>query len=86
MRVDSGKIFFVTERRKPMLGDTVQRKLSRRQNGEIFTFPIGDGTVNLSGRDQVFRKSTLIRGQPGRGEEQKTQKAKPYLELTTLVT
>ena len=41
------------------------------KNGEHFTFPIVDGTVTLSGRDQVFRKSTSIRDYPARGEEHK---------------
>ena len=31
--------------------------------------PVADGAVQLSGGDQVFRKSTLIRDQPDRGEE-----------------
>ena len=33
--------------------------------------PIADGTIKLSGGDQVFRKPTLVRDQPERGEEQK---------------
>ena len=33
-------------------------------------FPIADGTVKLSGGDQVLRTSTLIRDNPDRGEEQ----------------
>ena len=41
----------------------------RRKNGETFFFPISDKTVKLSGGDQVFRKSTLIRDQTERGEE-----------------
>ena len=46
------------------------RRLSATpKNGELFIFPIADGTVKVSGGDQVFRKSTLIRDQPGRGEE-----------------
>ena len=36
-------------------------------NGEKIIFPVADGTVKLSGRDQVLRISTLIRD---RGEEQ----------------
>ena len=39
------------------------------QNGESFLFPIADGTVKLSGGDQVLRTSTLIRDSPERGEE-----------------
>ena len=30
---------------------------------------VADGTVKVSGRDQIFRRSTSIRGQPARGEE-----------------
>ena len=37
--------------------------------GDNFIFPIADGTVKLSGRDQVLRSSTLIRDRPDRGEE-----------------
>ena len=33
-------------------------------NGETFIFPIADGTVKLSGGDQVLRTSTLIRDRP----------------------
>ena len=39
-------------------------------SGEHFIFPIADGAVELSG-DQVFRKSTLMRDQPVRGEVRK---------------
>ena len=39
-------------------------------SGEKFIFPIADGTVKLSGGDQVLRNSTLIRARPDRGEEQ----------------
>ena len=39
------------------------------KNGENFTFPSADGTVKLSGGDQVFRKSTSIQDYPARGEE-----------------
>ena len=39
-------------------------------NGEKLIFPIADGTVKLSGGDQVLRTSTLIRDSPDRGEEQ----------------
>ena len=35
--------------------------------GEKIKFPVADGTVKLSGRDQVLRTSTLIRD---RGKEQ----------------
>ena len=51
------------------------RRLSAKEvltcmNGEIFIFPIADGTVKLSGGDRVLRTSTLIRDRPDRGEEQ----------------
>ena len=39
-------------------------------NGEIFIFPIADGTVKHSRGDQVLRTSTLIWDRPDRGEEQ----------------
>ena len=39
-------------------------------SGEKFIFPIADGTVKLSGGDQVLRTSTLIRDRPDRGEDQ----------------
>ena len=39
-------------------------------SGEKFIFPFADGTVKLSGGDQVLRTSTLIRDCPDRGEEQ----------------
>ena len=41
------------------------------KDGSNFFFPIADGTMKLSGRDQVFRKSNLIRDYPERGEEHK---------------
>ena len=31
--------------------------------GENFIMPIADGTVKLSGRDQVLRTVTLVRGE-----------------------
>ena len=34
------------------------------KNGEHFVFPVADGTVKLSGRDQVFRRSTPIQDHP----------------------
>ena len=40
------------------------------QNGENYMFLIADGTVKISGGDQVLRTSTLIRNNPDRGEEQ----------------
>ena len=41
------------------------------KNGAHVIFPIEDGTVKLSGRDQVFRKSTSMWRYPERGEEHK---------------
>ena len=38
-------------------------------SGEKFILPIEDGTVKLSGGDQVLRTSTSIRDNPDRGEE-----------------
>ena len=40
------------------------------KNRYIHIFPIADGTVKLSGGDQVLGPSTLIRDRPDRGEEQ----------------
>ena len=39
------------------------------RSGEFFIFSIADGTVTVSGRDQVFRQSTSIRDYLARGEE-----------------
>ena len=39
-------------------------------NGEKLILPIADGTVKLSGGNQVLRTSTIIRDSPDRGEEQ----------------
>ena len=47
------------------------KEVNTPKTGGNFNFPIVDGTVELSGRDQVFRKSTLIRDQPEKGEERK---------------
>ena len=38
-------------------------------SGEKFVFPIADGTVKLSGGDQVLRTSTFIRDHLDRGEK-----------------
>ena len=51
------------------------RKLNAKEvltpmSGEKFIFPIADGTVKLSGENQVLRTSTLIRDRPDRGKEQ----------------
>ena len=39
------------------------------KNSEHFTFFVADVTVKLSGRDQVFQRSTSIRDHPARGED-----------------
>ena len=46
-----------------------RQKFIMPKNGENFMFPVADGTVKLSGRDQVFRRSTWIQGHPARVEE-----------------
>ena len=38
--------------------------------GDMFIFPIADGTVKTCGGDRRLRPSTLIRDRPERGEEQ----------------
>ena len=40
------------------------------ENGEKMIFPVANGTVKLSGGDQVLRTSTSIRDRPDRGEFQ----------------
>ena len=40
------------------------------QRSGNFIFPVADGTVKLSGGDQVVRTSTSIRDSPNSGEEQ----------------
>ena len=39
-------------------------------SGDKFIFQLADGTVKLSGGDQIRRPSTLIQDRPDRGEEQ----------------
>ena len=39
------------------------------KSGDHFTFPIADGPVKSSGREQVFRKSTSIQDYPAQGDE-----------------
>ena len=38
------------------------------KSGEKYIFPVSDGTVKFSGGDQEFKKSTLTRDHPIRGE------------------
>ena len=58
------------------------------KNGEIFIFPIADGTVELPGRDHGIRRSTLMRDQPLRSEELSgdpqgmSDKSQPIDEIT----
>ena len=49
-------------------GRLIPKTVFMPKNGELFIFPIADGTVHLSGRDQVVRKSTSIRDYPERDE------------------
>ena len=56
-------------RQKFMLRDSTKKDVIMPKDGEHFKFPIADGTVKLTGRDQVFRKPTWTRDQPKRGEE-----------------
>ena len=51
------------------------RKLSAKEvvtpmKGDIFIFPVADGTVKIFGREQRLSTSTLIRDRHERGEEQ----------------
>ena len=50
---------------KSMLGDSL-----RRNEWSKKSFPIADGTVKLSGGDQVLRTSTSVQDRQDRGEEQ----------------
>ena len=47
-------------------------------SGEKFKFPIADGTVKLSGADQVLRTSILIWDRPDREEEQGNLRRESY--------
>ena len=53
-----------------MQKDSNAKEVLTPMSGEKFIFPIADGTVKLSGGDQVPRTSTSIRDRPDRGEEQ----------------
>ena len=55
-------------RQTSVLEDSMQRKFFA-ENGENFIFAVADGTVKLSGRDQVFRRTTPFLAHPARGEE-----------------
>ena len=41
--------------------ETQLKEVLRSKNGEEFVFPFADGSVNMAGRDQVFRKSLNAR-------------------------
>ena len=56
---------------KSMLKGLNAKEVLTSMGGEKFIFPIADGTIKLSGRDQVLRTSTLIRDRPDREEEQR---------------
>ena len=45
-----------------------QMEVLTRQNGENFIFPIADGTVKLSGGDQVLRTYSWVRHRPIQGD------------------
>ena len=47
-----------------------EKEVLTPKNGELLVLPIADGTVNLSGGDQVLRTPTSIPDHPDRGEEQ----------------
>ena len=53
---------------KSTLKDSMQKEvIFPKENGK-FKFPVEDGRITLSGRDQELRTSTLIRERPIRGE------------------
>ena len=72
LRGESGKEIFWSQtmrrwknwtRPKCVLGDSLQRNwFIKPKNCEFFIFPIADGAVKLSGRDQVFPKIHLDTG------------------------
>ena len=39
----------------------MQREVLTPMKGDFFIFPVADGTVKVSGGDQLLRTSTLIR-------------------------
>ena len=51
--------------------------------GENFIFPVADGTVKVSGRDQDLRTSTLIRDSPVRRARQPSKRIKRVLVNST---
>ena len=56
--------------RKSALKDSMRKRWYSHRIWKIY-FPAADGRINLSGRDQELRTSTLIREHPIRGEDQR---------------
>ena len=56
-------------RPKSMLGYSNAKEVLMPKNGGHFIFLVADGTFKLSGRDQVFRRTTSVQDHPARGEE-----------------
>ena len=54
------------------------------QNGEHFKFPIADGTVKLSGRDQVFPRFTSRRVGGSRPLDTQTDDREPRNDFWTI--
>ena len=47
------------------------KEVLKPNSSETFILPVPDGTVKLSGGDQVLRTPTVIRDRPDRGEKQR---------------
>ena len=73
VREEFGKVTFWSQTLRSWKMWTRQRLNAKEvitpKKGEQSIFPIADGTVKLSGRDQGIRKSTSTRYQPVRSEE-----------------
>ena len=67
-----------------MLEGSIEKKVFMPENGEHFIFPLADGTVQLSGRDQVVRKSTSIQDYPERGEDHNDDFARRIGQVSTM--
>ena len=92
--VEFGKEIFVADIEALEILDTSEmharsfQEVITPKNGEIFIFPIADGTVELLGRDHGIRRSTLMRDQPLRSEELSgdpqgmSDKSQPIDEIT----
>ena len=57
------------ERRKVHARRLNAKEIITPKDGQHFTFPITNGTVNLSGGNKVFWKSSLIRDHTEKSEE-----------------